>query len=616
MKIRLKVVTPDGVTSVFEHAGAVVRIGRDPGESDLLLTNDVKASRQHARVELGAGGATLIDLASANKTLHNDAIVTTPVPLRVGDRVQIGFTGTQLVVLEVDVTPAAGPPSAPKGVDRRLLLYGGAVAVPAVLVLVWVLLFGKGKDKDKVAKGNPPPQNGAEAVAPKDDGKPKEKQKDDDKIVKKEPTAEEVALGKEREEQKKVIEELKPVAVGHYVPNPGDRATLLLTRLTEDQPWKLLREGQPVQTRHTLVALPGYKCPLKLDSGLKVNLWGSFHELGAPVHECVAVLHTPPAGFDAEISLDRGRVEIGSVKMEGSSKVRVNFLRDRWDVTLQEPSSRVCVELVYQKLKGTGADLTVVNLFSRGKVLVKTAKVDYPFPVAGRLAWTSANNPPDVILERALPSPPAWWDTPPKLDDQGQELLAGLEDWAKRAREGLDKDPNVAPLLLDHVREKGNALIDRRLALTFLAALDQPVYLVEFLSDQEAHDDTLRTTAFLGLKGWLQRRPALRDVLVKKIVQQRNWTNDKASLLVRLAATISPEAAGKAETYQELIEHLDNAETAIRHVAFCQLFIELRSRLPDAVRAVRYDPVMPPAQRQEAQDRLKKLIPPGTVPQR
>src|SRR5437764_13079655 len=104
MKIRLSIAAGAEVPTAFEHAGPVIRIGRDPG-CDLSLQGEAadNVSRQHARIELTAGGAILTDVGSRNGTLLNDEVVKGPAPLRVGDHIQMGHTGATLTVLELDL---------------------------------------------------------------------------------------------------------------------------------------------------------------------------------------------------------------------------------------------------------------------------------------------------------------------------------------------------------------------------------------------------------------------------------------------------------------------------------------------------------------------------------
>src|SRR5205809_1140259 len=103
MKLHLKITTPGGTTRSFEHAGTVMRVGRDPeGELTLLGEEGHAVSWNHARVELSSAGAMVRDAGSSNGTLLNDQRIEKSMPLRVGDRVQLGHTGATLTVTGLD----------------------------------------------------------------------------------------------------------------------------------------------------------------------------------------------------------------------------------------------------------------------------------------------------------------------------------------------------------------------------------------------------------------------------------------------------------------------------------------------------------------------------------
>ncbi len=105
MKISLSVATVSGGVTNFEHAGPLVRIGRD-ADCELVFQDEPgkMVSRQHARIELNGAGATLIDAGSSNGTLLNDRKIGGPEPLRVGDYIQLGHTGPTLTVRELEIS--------------------------------------------------------------------------------------------------------------------------------------------------------------------------------------------------------------------------------------------------------------------------------------------------------------------------------------------------------------------------------------------------------------------------------------------------------------------------------------------------------------------------------
>ena len=104
MKIRRSIAAGAECPTTFGHGDPVIRIGRDP-DCELLLQGQAGdlVPRQHACIELSAVGATLTDIGSSNGTLLNDKLLKEPATFRVGDRIQMGFTGTTLSVLALDL---------------------------------------------------------------------------------------------------------------------------------------------------------------------------------------------------------------------------------------------------------------------------------------------------------------------------------------------------------------------------------------------------------------------------------------------------------------------------------------------------------------------------------
>jgi pSer/pThr/pTyr-binding forkhead associated (FHA) protein len=611
MKIRLKIISPGGQSRVFEHEGDALCVGRDPS-CELLLEGDegTAASRQHARIELAPSGATLVDLGSANKTQHNEQVVQRPTPLRPGDRVQIGFTGAQLVVLDLDLTrPAAKP-----GVNRRVLLVAGAgvaaFAVVAALLLLWPRGPRKGDDPvvavrtdEKKDKEKPKPANGGEGEGQGEKKKPEEKERE----------PEEKGKGKEEPPPPPPAAHPDIRVVGNYLVPKGTRSSVLMQRYSEDKPWTVLRSGEAVSTGQTLVSLPGYESVVSLQSGVKLNLWGSLPQFSSPVNESVVMLRIPEAGVDADVILDRGRIEIGNQKPKGACVVRVNFLREHWDVTLKGPDSRVVAELI-TRLAGTPDDVRLLGLFSQGDVAVKTRTKEYNFAMPARLAWLSSS--PDEIFEERLREVPSWWAKPVELTPEVKETLLFLRDWAEGRFHAAKPDADVTYAILEGARDATKDPKERELGLWFLSALDAPVTLVEFLSDPDQVSASIRTAAMMGLQDWLRRNGPLRNVLVRQLQQRFSYPTAVAGQLVRLAATIPEEEREKPGTYQELIELLDHDNQVLRHLAFWQLYQGLRDRRPAGADKIPYDPLADKKDRQAAVKAWQKLVPAGKVPPR
>lgn len=76
------------------------QIGRDR-DCDVSL-DDVSVSRQHARIEVAGGAATVEDLASKNGTQVNGTRIVAPVPVGNGDTIAFGTVQARVVILRLE----------------------------------------------------------------------------------------------------------------------------------------------------------------------------------------------------------------------------------------------------------------------------------------------------------------------------------------------------------------------------------------------------------------------------------------------------------------------------------------------------------------------------------
>lgn len=111
----------DGATGRrYEAAGMRIRIGRGPEcEVQVAAGADTTVSRVHAELSVDPSGSLLVrDAGSRNGTWVNGERVTTPLPVRLGDRIMLGAGGPMLVVDGLGTMPQL--PVARPGVARVL----------------------------------------------------------------------------------------------------------------------------------------------------------------------------------------------------------------------------------------------------------------------------------------------------------------------------------------------------------------------------------------------------------------------------------------------------------------------------------------------------------------
>jgi pSer/pThr/pTyr-binding forkhead associated (FHA) protein len=140
----------------YEARGVRIRMGRGHEcEVKPVDAPESVVSRVHAELTVSpSGGLAVRDAGSKHGTFLNDERVTTPVPVRLGDRITLGRGGPALIVVGLGTAPAipaARRPGAPgqrtvgsliaralarsKGDSRRKLGWLVAVVIALVLLL-------------------------------------------------------------------------------------------------------------------------------------------------------------------------------------------------------------------------------------------------------------------------------------------------------------------------------------------------------------------------------------------------------------------------------------------------------------------------------------------------
>jgi serine/threonine protein kinase len=99
-----------GATHVFEPGGSQATVGRE-ASADLVIDWDGEVSRQHARLELGAGGWEVVDEGSRNGTFVNGERVQGRRALGDGDSVRFGATA--MTFREPQAAPSPAPELSP-----------------------------------------------------------------------------------------------------------------------------------------------------------------------------------------------------------------------------------------------------------------------------------------------------------------------------------------------------------------------------------------------------------------------------------------------------------------------------------------------------------------------
>ena len=195
------------------------------------------------------------------------------------------------------------------------------------------------KDKDVTPPVEPPPPKDKAPDKPVEPPPPKDKGPEKPSGPPPTPGGRPAAPSKER------------VVAGRYMPG---RPSILVQRQADQGGWKRVVPNTDVSTTDDSVSLPGYSSELDLgaDGNAHVLLRGNVREFSFAfpimdfLMESRGELHKPEAGFDADLTLDRGRIYLSSHRLQGPVKVRLRFADEIWDLTLLEADTEIGVDLI------------------------------------------------------------------------------------------------------------------------------------------------------------------------------------------------------------------------------------------------------------------------------
>jgi ABC transport system ATP-binding/permease protein len=113
MRVRVRIDQSGRPAKTLDVAGDPIRLGR--GDECEIAVDPIafpNVSGVHARIESTAQGFILVHLSRNNKTLLNDTPVESTSPVKVGDRIRLGFTGPAIEILAIQPASQDGRISA------------------------------------------------------------------------------------------------------------------------------------------------------------------------------------------------------------------------------------------------------------------------------------------------------------------------------------------------------------------------------------------------------------------------------------------------------------------------------------------------------------------------
>lgn len=333
-----------------------------------------------------------------------------------------------------------------------------------------------------------------------------------------------------------------------------------------------------------------------------------FGQSPVPVLETAFTLDPPAAGTDLSLTLDRGRIDLASLKADGPATVAVKLRQFGWTVTLN-PGSRVAVELAGRRPPGTRFKpdaepvepvLSAVLVGLAGTAGVTDGRTTVTLtapPGPSLLNWTSTRgaDPKVVRLDRL----PDWASPAADNTPDGRAVRAAVEKF--RAARASNAD-TAADVLLS-----SRAPAEWRVGLVATAAADDLARLAKVMT--ESPDVAVWDAGVAVLRHWLGRGPGQDRKLFRFLTDTRGYDPVAAATVIDLLAGFTPAELARAETYDVLVEYLQHDKPGVRNLAHWHL-----TRLVPAGRAIPFRPNAGKAELRPAYTQWRRLVPPGAVP--
>lgn len=403
-------------------------------------------------------------------------------------------------------------------------------------------------------------------------------------------------------------EEKKTQVIGRSLAPDG----LLLRRPLGVQDWHVIKENEDLTGGPTILGLSGAVMESNNKAVQLTFLGDNTGRSPYPVRETAIILPTKRSSFDLDLTLERGRIDLTNRKDKGAARVRVLVLGQPWELTLDQPGTRIALEMFGRWPRGVpfnpnpgpkeGPNVNLLLLVIKGEVQVKHEGVQQVLEAPpGRCLqhWDSHDGIDAAPLKLdELPD----WATGKNPTEEHKQLLALREKIRKLV---LAKTPvEVLEGLL-----KSDVPIEREFAVYGLAAMDDLPRLAEALRTAK-HED-IWENGVLALRHWIGRGPGQDQKLYHGLIEKRKYTPAQAETVLNLLHSFGEEELTHLETYQLLVAQLGNDELPIRGLAYWHL-----KRLADEkdVKAIGYNPLAAKEDRDKAQAKWREILKLGKLP--
>ncbi len=381
--------------------------------------------------------------------------------------------------------------------------------------------------------------------------------------------------------------------------------------------WLRVMPAMPgVRTAERLLALPGYKASVKLETGPVVELWGNLpDQVPIPILESSVTFHPPYDGFDADLTLHTGRIYLTTKKPTGST-IRVRCDQEIWDVTLPDDKADVVVEVTHRLVPGLMVDVdpsekplaTIQLAVLRGAAKLKVRYKIVPDLLANdTVFWSSKGvgfqGPKKLVPNQPFPAASILARTTPAPNEAiAKATLQTLADFAENLREPEACRVRLAELLADAIPalDETRTDLNKRAVRPSIAVLGQAALgdlpaLVESLGDETR--PRVRDAAVYGLVTLAATSPTALDELAKLFNDKARLTPDQTKSLRRLLHGPTEAERTDPKALDQLIEYLNSPLLPVRELAYWVLVNEVDPEVRSMRNLSSFDVAGPPLAR-------------------
>jgi hypothetical protein len=343
-----------------------------------------------------------------------------------------------------------------------------------------------------------------------------------------------------------------------------------------------------VSTGERLMALPGFHCPLALESGARIELWGNLPEqFPIPILESSVTLHAPDEGFDADLTLHSGRAYLTTKKPNGTT-IRIRHGEEIWDVALADATTDVAVETTRRVAPGLTVDVdpsekpqsTLQLAVLKGRAGLKVRHRNLPELVANdSVHWSSHGA--GLQGPKRLPMGVAFARVPANATDAiPRAVQATLAEFAENFKDADSVRVRLAEMFV--LREPGfnetpletaRRLVKPGVAVLAYSAIGDLPPAIDGLVDESR--PRVRDAAAFGLQSLAASSPDAIDRIAKLLVDKSRLTAEQSRTVARLLRGPSPIERVDPKALDQLVELLNSPVLAIRELAFWQLVNEV-----------------------------------------